>query len=86
VILEQTPIEPYPHAVKAKHLEDGIVKFPVNVHSLRIERSAVDGGYVQLIAKQNDICLRFVLDEEDCRYLATLLASPSTTPRAALTS
>lgn len=24
-------IEPYPHAVKAKHIEDGIVKFPTNI-------------------------------------------------------
>lgn len=57
---------------KAKHLDDGIVKFPPNVQSLRVDHSAVS-GYTQIIARQNDVSLVFVLDENDCRHLATLL-------------
>jgi len=64
--------EPYPHAIKAQRIEKGIVKFPVNVHSLLIERGE-DSGYTRVIAKQNDTVLSFVLDDEDCRHLAELL-------------
>ena len=52
--------EPYPHAIKAEHIDNGIVKFPVNVHSLLVERQT--SGYVRVIAKQNDTVLSFVLD------------------------
>jgi hypothetical protein len=70
--VEGSIVEPYPHAVKAKHLDKGIVKFPVNVHSLLIERGQAS-GYTRLIAKQNDTVLSFVLDDDDCRHLADLL-------------
>jgi len=74
-----SPMEPYPHAIKAKHIEDGIVKFPVNVHAIHILR---DGGrYITLVAKQNDVCLRFVLNEDDCRHLASLLTPIDTSLR-----
>jgi hypothetical protein len=63
--------EPYPHAVKAQHTDTGIVKFPVNVHSLRVERSD-NNGYTRVIAKQNDLTLSFVSDDDDCRHLAEL--------------
>jgi hypothetical protein len=65
-------VEPYPHAVKAKHLDKGIVKFPVNVHSLLVERSKTN-GHTRVTAKQNDTVLSFVLDDDDCRHLAELL-------------
>lgn len=64
--------EPYPHAVKAELIENGIVKFPVNVHSLLVERSH-SSGYTRVIAKQNDTVLSFVLDDDDCKHLAALL-------------
>jgi len=66
--------EPYPHAVKAKHTDNGIVKFPVNVHSLLVERSQTS-GYTRVIAKQNDTVLSFVLDDDDCAHLAELLTA-----------
>lgn len=30
-------------------------------------------GYTRIVAKQNDVTLAFVLDDEDCRHLAALL-------------
>jgi hypothetical protein len=65
-------IEPYPHAIKAKHTDNGIVKFPVNVHGIYIEKSELS-GYTTITAKQNDMVLRFVIDEDACRHLAKLL-------------
>jgi hypothetical protein len=66
--------EPYPHAIKAKRTDNGIVKFPVNVHSLLIERSQ-SSGYTRVIAKQNELVLSFVLDDDDCQHLAALLTA-----------
>lgn len=66
--------EPYPHAIKAERIENGIVKFPVNVHSLLVERSQ-SSGYTRVIAKQNDTVLSFVLDDDDCQHLAALLTA-----------
>ena len=43
-----------------------------DVHSIRIERSDTT-GYTRLIAKQNDTVLSFMLDEDDCLYIAGLL-------------
>jgi hypothetical protein len=65
-------IEPYPHADKARHLDNGIVKFPVNVHGIYVEKSKVS-GYTTITAKQNDLVLRFVIDEDACQHLAVLL-------------
>jgi hypothetical protein len=53
-----TAIEPYPHAYKPKCLNNGIVKFPVNVHGIYVEKSA--SGYTTITAKQNDVVMRFV--------------------------
>jgi hypothetical protein len=72
--VEGSTIEPYPHAMKAKHTDNGIVKFPVNVHSLRVERSQAS-GYTRVIAKQNAVELSFVLDDDDCQHLAALLTA-----------
>jgi hypothetical protein len=57
---------------KGRQLPDGIVKFPPNVHSIRIERSDTT-GYTRLVAKQNDTVLSFMLDKDDCLYIAGLL-------------
>jgi hypothetical protein len=70
--LAGSTIEPYPHAIKAEHTPTGLVKFPVNVHSLQVERSDTS-GHVRVVAKQNDITLSFLLDDDDCRHLAALL-------------
>ena len=70
--LTGSAIEPYPHAVKAKHTDNGIVKFPVNVHGIYVEKSA-ETGYTTITAKQNDVILRLVIDEDACRHLARLL-------------
>jgi len=64
--------EPYPHAVKARLLDTGIVKFPVNVHSITEKKSKLS-GYTTITATQNDLVLRFVIDEDACRHLAALL-------------
>jgi hypothetical protein len=64
--------ELYPHSDKAKHLDNGIVKFPVNVHGIYIEKSRLT-GWTTITAKQNDVSLRFVIDEDACRHLAALL-------------
>jgi len=61
-----------PADIKAKHLDDGIVKFPPNIQSLRVDYSAIS-GYTQITARQNDVSLLFVLDDDDCRHLAALL-------------
>jgi len=63
--------ELYPHAIKAEDIANGIVKFPVNVHSLLVERQS--SGYTHVVAKHNDTVLSFVLDDEDCQHLAALL-------------
>jgi hypothetical protein len=67
-----TAIEPYPYAYKAKCLDNGIVKFPVNVHGIYVEKSALTGN-TTITAKQNDLVMRFVIDEDACRHLARLL-------------
>jgi len=69
-------IELYPHSDKAKHLDNGIVKFPVNVHGIFVEKSK-GSGYATITAKQNDVVLRFVIDEDACRHLAALLTGKS---------
>jgi hypothetical protein len=65
--------EPYPNAVTSKHTDKGIVKFPVNVHSVLVEHSEMS-GQTRLIAKQNEVVLSFILDDTDCRHLAELLS------------
>ncbi len=67
-----TDPEPYPHAVRWMQGEIGLVKFPVNVHAIRVEHSSVS-GYTTVTAQQNDVALRFILTEADCQHLAALL-------------
>jgi hypothetical protein len=63
-----------PSPGKAKHLDDGIVKFPPNVHSLRVQ-FCVETGNTQITAKQNGVILTFVIEDDDCRHLARLLTA-----------
>lgn len=68
-----SPTEPYPHAVKAQHLDNGIVKSPLNVHGIYVKRGTLS-GCTQIAVKQNEISRSFVLDDGDCRHLAALLS------------
>lgn len=55
---------------KFSHAEIGLTRFPPNVEQIRVER---DSLRVWLIARRNDVELRFPLNESDCRHLAALL-------------
>jgi hypothetical protein len=52
------------------HAENGITRFPPNIEQLRIER---DSTVTWLVARRNEVELRFPLKEDDRRYLARLL-------------
>lgn len=52
------------------HAESGLTRFPPNVEQISVERQ---GPRKWLIARRNDVELRFPLNEEDCRHLAMLL-------------
>jgi hypothetical protein len=52
-------------------LDNGVVKFPPNVHGIYVEPQA--SGTVHLVVRQNDQRLSFVLDASACRHLADLL-------------
>jgi hypothetical protein len=41
--------EPYPHAIKAEHINNGLEVFAVNVLSLLVERQS--SGHTRVIAK-----------------------------------
>jgi hypothetical protein len=52
------------------HAESGMTRFPPNVEQLRVER---DSATTWLVARRNDVELRFPLKEEDRRHLARLI-------------
>ena len=52
------------------HAESGMTRFPPNVEQISVEREATR---TWLVARRNDVVLRFPLTEEDCRHLARLL-------------
>ena len=52
------------------HAEAGLTRFPPNVEQISVERETTR---TRLIARRNDLVLRFPLREEDCRHLADLL-------------
>ena len=60
-----------PPSGKSSHLEHGLVKFPPNVHGIYVEPQ--ETGDVRLTVRQNEVRLSFVLDEGDCKHLASLL-------------
>jgi hypothetical protein len=65
-------IEPYLHAINFKRVDHGIVKFPVNIHGIWIERNPISCQVI-LKAHQNDVSLQFILDDDGCQHLAKLL-------------
>jgi len=65
--------EAHPNAIKGKHLGNGIVKFPPNVHGIYVNRSK-GSPYTEIVVRQNSVSLTFVLDDADCRHLSKLLA------------
>jgi hypothetical protein len=54
------------------HAEHGITRFPQNVEQITIERGS---ACTWLIARRNDIELRFPLTDADCVHLAKLLSN-----------
>jgi hypothetical protein len=52
------------------HAEKGLTRFPPNIEQISVERETTR---TWLVARRNDIVLRFPLREEDCRHLAALL-------------
>jgi hypothetical protein len=67
--------ETCPHALKAKLLKRGIVKFPVNVHGIYVDKG--EHGLTTITARQNEVVLSFVFDKEACQHLAALLTGES---------
>ncbi len=55
---------------KFSHADGGMTRFPPNVEQLSIIREST---ITWLVARRNDIELKFPLDEEDRRHLAALL-------------
>lgn len=53
------------------HAEIGMTRFPPNVEQITVERDL--SGYIWLVARRNDVELRFPLRAEDARHLASLL-------------
>jgi hypothetical protein len=52
------------------HAEGGMTRFPPNVEQLSVRR---DSTVTWLIARRNDVELRFPLNEDDRRHLARLV-------------
>src|SRR6266849_1041605 len=55
---------------RSSHAEKGLTRSPPNVVQISVEREATR---TWLIARRNDVVLRFPLREEDCEHLARLL-------------
>jgi hypothetical protein len=53
-----------------EHGQIGLTRFPPNVEQLSVVR---DVSVMWLVARRNDVELRFPLTEEDCVHLANLL-------------
>jgi hypothetical protein len=52
------------------HAAKGLSRFPPNVEQISIEREATR---TWLVARRNEIVLRFPLSDEDCEHLARVL-------------
>lgn len=52
------------------HAESGMTRFPPNVEKLTVQR---DPTVTWLVARRNDIELKFPLNEDDRRHLAKLI-------------
>jgi len=62
--------EPTMDTPNFEHAEKGIARFPPNIEQITIEH---DPTITWLVARRNDIELRFPLKPADCAYLAALL-------------
>ncbi len=68
------PSSPFPSFF---HGPEGMVRFPLNVETLRFE---LDDRTLWFVAQRNEIELRFPMRREDCEHLASLaLKVPETT-------
>jgi hypothetical protein len=56
------------------HGEEGMTRFPPNVEQIRVEHESV---CTWLVARRNDVTLRFPLTDDDCQHLAKLLVETS---------
>jgi hypothetical protein len=56
------------------HGENGLTRFPPNVEQIRVVHEA---NCSWLIARRNDVELKFPLSHEDCQKLASLLKNES---------
>ncbi|MCI0552300.1 MAG: hypothetical protein L0287_15220 [Anaerolineae bacterium] len=56
--------------------QKGLTRFPPNVEQILIEREST---VTWLIARRNDVVLRFPLNRDDCRQLVDLLTCPDET-------
>jgi len=52
------------------HAEFGLTRFPPDVEQITVERESI---WTWLVARRNDVTLRFPLTDADCNYLAKLL-------------
>jgi hypothetical protein len=59
------------------HAQQGMTRFPPNVEQITVEREPLR---TWLIARRNDVTLRFPLTESDCKYLAKLLTGEAKSP------
>lgn len=57
-------------AVAFQHGVSSLTRFPPNVEVIRVE---VSGPTAWLVARRNDVEIRFPLAGEDCRFLASQL-------------
>jgi hypothetical protein len=60
----------YPRFVQVEHI---MSRNPPNWESIKVE---TDGVFTYLIARRNDVELKFAMVREDCLYLAELLLKP----------
>jgi hypothetical protein len=56
----------------SSHATEGLTRFPPNVEQLTVEREST---CIWLVARRNDVVLRFPLSEDDGRHLAALLTN-----------
>jgi hypothetical protein len=61
---------PDPNAFEFCHAEQGMTRFPPNVEQITVKHESFR---TWLIARRNDVTLRFPLTESDCEHLIKLL-------------
>jgi hypothetical protein len=60
---------------KFDHGEIGLTRFPPNVEQVTIKR---ESGVTWLVARRNEVEIKFPLNTDDCRHLAGLLTTKGT--------